>query len=184
MQVKVIKKYLTEEECDILNKFTFDFIQDEQFSEGLASKKVNPPDTQLVSRFNKDIVFPEIAETIMKRIQEKLELSSKDICTEFHKSGIIVNVTFKGAGVIEHQDGVYKDNTFGLRCNIVTNAATDGGVLYVNRKPVLLEKGDLYLLNASDCFHFVSRNLSEQPRVLWQFTFDAPNELKQRIFND
>lgn len=184
MQVKVFKNYLTEKECDELNKFTFNSLENNTFSEGIQSKEVNPTNAQMVSRFNRSIVFPDLSKNIMKKIQDKFNLSDNNICKEFHSSGIIVNVTFKGAGVVEHRDGIYKENTFALRCNIVTNTATEGGILCVNRKPVFLEKGDLYILNASDCAHFVTRNVSDSPRILWQFTFDAPNELKQRIFND
>jgi hypothetical protein len=182
MYLQILKNFLTVEECDELNKFTFNAIKNGLFSEGLNSKTINPKDTQLVSRFNKEIVFPDLPKQIMIRLQNQFNLKNDDVCKTFHKDGIIVNVSYKNAGVIEHKDDIYKENTFGLRCNIVTSVPDIGGILHVDKAPINLKKGDLYLLNASEHFHYVSKNESNTPRILWQFTFDAPNELKEVIF--
>lgn len=175
MQVKVYKNFISKEDCEKLNKFALDSINNNLFTDGLLSYFINKPKSQMVSRFNKEIVFPKLAIKIQKDIQNKFNLKDKNINKQFHNQGIIVNVSFNEAQVVKHKDGV-KQGYSALRCNIITSQPEKGGVLYIEDKPVELNQGDLYTCLVSEYEHFVSKNESDTPRIVWQFAFDVKKE--------
>ncbi len=170
MSIQVYKSFLSEKDCNILNNFALDSVNKGKFKNGILSEKVNPLNSQMVSRFSPELIFPEKALEIQKTIQKKFKLLDSSITKEFNPFGIVVNVSFKNAQVIKHRDAPL--NGFSaLRCNIVTSQPEDGGILYVNDKPVILNSGDLYACLFCENEHYVTKNNSEKQRIVWQFTF-------------
>ena len=175
MKVKVYKDFLNLEDCQALNDFALACVKGNIFTDGMLSKSVNKPNAQMVSRFNKNIVFTELALQIQKQLQEKFNLPDESINKQFHKQGIIVNVSFNGAQVVRHKDGS-KEGYSALRCNIITSQPDNGGILHVSDSPIELKQGDLYTCLVSEYEHYVSKNKSDTPRIVWQFAFDVKKE--------
>jgi hypothetical protein len=175
MALQIYKNFITKKEVELLNTFALDSINKGKFKNGALSGKVNPPNSQMVSRFSPELIFPEKALNIQKTIQTKFKLSDNLINKDFNKFGIIVNVSFKNAQVLKHKD-LNLHGFSALRCNIVTSQPKDGGVLHVNDKPVILDSGDLYTCLFSEHEHYVTKNNSNNPRIVWQFAFHVKKE--------
>jgi hypothetical protein len=175
MLAKVFKNFLSQEDCDFLNLFALNCIKNNQFENGRVSSGLNKLNTQMVSRFSPELIFPDLALNIRNKIQAKFNLPKGSINTQFHNEGIIINVSFNGAQVVKHKDSV-KDGFLALRCNIITSQPDFGGVLHIENRPVNLQVGDLYICLFSEHEHFVSKNESDTPRIVWQFAFDVKKE--------
>jgi hypothetical protein len=175
MQVVVYKNYVNSEICEKLNSYTLNLIENKKFQDGIVSENVNPKGSQMVSRFNKTIEFPDYAFDIRLQIQKQFNLSDDCINKQFHKDGIIVNTTFKNGQVVPHKDGVV-DGFSALRCNLITSQPKHGGVLYVDNKEIVLNQGDLYTCLVSEYEHYVTKNLTDTPRIVWQFAFDVKKQ--------
>ena len=98
MKVKVYKDFLNLEACQALNDFALTCVKDNIFTDGMISKSVNKPNAQMVSRFNKNIVFTELALQIQKQLQEKFNLPDESINKQFHK---------QGAGFVAQQEKLF-----------------------------------------------------------------------------
>lgn len=169
MLVKIIPNFIMQEEAAILNDYTFNSINENKFECGRTSFNGNK---HLVSRFNKNLVFPEVAMQIKNRVQKLLRLENNDTNTLWNKSGIVVNCSFNGAKVIPHKD-VRQGNKSLLRCNILSSAADKGGVLTVENEEFKLDALSMYLCLVSEYTHSVSTIEGNSPRILWQFGFNV-----------
>jgi len=169
MNVKVINNFVSQEEAVALNTFTLNAIKGNKFSSGRASFNGNK---HLVSRFNKELEFPEIALQIKNRVQKLLGLPEETTNTVWNKSGIVVNCSFDGAEIAPHRDVKQGDKSL-LRCNILSSAAEKGGVLTVENEEFKLDALSMYLCLVSECTHSVSKIEGSSPRILWQFGFNV-----------
>jgi hypothetical protein len=170
--VKVIPNFITKNEALVLNAFVLESVANKQFSNGMASYGLNKDGVHVVSRFNKNLEFPETAFLIKKRIQNLLVLDDKDTNTNWNISGIVVNCSFNEAQVVPHKDARPNNKSL-LRCNVLSSAAEKGGVLTVEEKEFKLNVLSMYLCLVSEYTHSVSKIEGNSPRILWQFGFNV-----------
>lgn len=172
MRVEVVPEFISAKEAEVLNSFTLEQINSGIFSEGMTSKHLNPPNSQMVSRFNPKIIFPEVALHVQNRLQAMLGLDKNDIHTLFHPTGIIVNCSFKGAQVIPHKDPIQNGKSL-LRCNLISSAADAGGDLVVEQQTFKIPELGVYFCLVSEHEHAVTKIDGDKPRIIWQFGFNV-----------
>jgi hypothetical protein len=175
MRVELLENFVTKEDAAVLNEFTLNGVREGNFSEGLTSAHINPPKSQMVTRFNPSIVFPKTALSIQDKLKYRLGLSDKDIHTLFHPTSIIVNCSFEHAGVVRHIDNKQHDLSL-LRCNLLSSAPEGGGLLYINDLPFTQPELSVYCCLVSDYYHHVTTVKGTKPRILWQFGFNVEKE--------
>lgn len=175
MRIEVVPEFISAEEAAVLNSFTLEQINSGIFSEGMSSKHINPPNSQMVSRFNPNVRFPEVAFRIQDRLQEALDLDKNDVHTLFHATGIIVNCSFKGAQVIPHTDPTQGNKSL-LRCNLISSAADAGGDLVVEEQTFKVPELGIYFCLVSEHEHSVTKIEGDKPRIIWQFGFNVDAE--------
>lgn len=172
MRVEIIPEFISAEEAVALNSFTLERISSGVFSEGMTSKHLNPVNTQMVSRFNPGIKFPELALRIQDRLCNRLNLNKSDIHTLFHPTGIVVNCSFNGAQVIPHKDPTQNGKSL-LRCNLISSATEVGGDLVVEQQTFKIPELGVYFCLVSEHEHAVTKVESDKPRIVWQFGFNV-----------
>jgi hypothetical protein len=171
-RIDIEKQFVTIEEANILNNFVLNSIQNGLFENGKASKYLNADGVHMVSRFNKNLEFPQIAFDIRKRIMNKYGFQEKDVFKNFNDSGIVVNCTFKNGQLWNHIDS--SNNPYALlRCNVVTSQPSKGGIFHVDNKPLSINDGDMYACLVSEHNHKATINEDEKPRIVWQFGFNV-----------
>jgi hypothetical protein len=172
MRLEILPEFISAEEAAVLNNFVSDQISLGKFSEGMSSKHLNPENSQMVSRFNPNIVFPELVLDIQQRLCKLLELEAKDIHTLFHPTGVVVNCSFDGAQVIPHKDPT-QDGKSLLRCNVISSSPTAGGDLLVEGQKIEVPELGIYFCLVSEQEHAVTKISSSKPRIVWQFGFNV-----------
>lgn len=175
MRIEIIKQFVTDEEARLLNDFVLDCVKKGLFENGRASKHLNADGTHMVSRFNKELKYPEVAYVLKQRIMNFFGLKEEDTFSMFNQSGLAVNCTFKDGQLWEHLDARQNDKSL-LRCTVVTSQPTIGGIFHVEKKPVILEDNDLYACLVSEHQHFCTKNEDDKPRIVWQFGFNVNKE--------
>lgn len=175
MRVELLENFITKEEAEVLNLFTINGVINKTFSEGICSKHLNPPNTQMVTRFDTTIKFPLVAMDILERLKLLLKLENKDIHTLFSPSSIVVNCSFEPARVVKHIDS--KQNGLSLlRCNVLSSAPEEGGLLHVDDVPIPQNELSVYFCLVTDHYHHVSAVKGKKPRILWQYGFNVDTD--------
>lgn len=172
MRVEVLPNFISTGEAAVLNNFALESVSKGSFSEGVTSKLVNPPGTQMISRFNCHIKFPELALQLQKKLCISLGLTENYIHRMFHPTGIVVNCTFNGAQVVPHKDPSH-DSLSLLRCNLISSKAESGGVLVVEDAKFDVPELGVYFCLVSEHTHSVTKVEGNKPRIIWQFGFDV-----------
>jgi hypothetical protein len=175
MRVEILENFVTKEDAAVLNEFTLNGIREGSFTEGVASKHLNPPNVQMVTRFSPKTVFPKVALDIQNKLKVLLGLEDKDIHTFFHPTSIVVNCSFAPARVFRHKDHKQNDLSL-LRCNVLSSAPEAGGVLHVEDKPIEQPELSVYFCLVTDYYHYVTAVEGDKPRILWQFGFNVDKE--------
>jgi hypothetical protein len=93
---------------------------------------------------------------------------------EHGRSGIVVSCTYSGGGVFKHTDPHDVHSLSTLRCNVMTQKPTSGGILTVGDEQVELQVGDLHCYLATEHYHSVSIVEGDVPRILWMFGACVP----------
>ena len=171
-RIDIEKNFVSAEEIEQLNAFTLNSISQGLFEDGRASKHLNADGVHMVSRFNKNLEFPQVAFDVCKRIMNKYGLQDKDIFKNFNNSGFVVNCTFKNGQLWNHTDGSNSPYAL-LRCNIVTSQPSKGGIFHVEDKPLDISDGDMYACLVSEHKHKATINEDDKPRIVWQFGFNV-----------
>jgi hypothetical protein len=171
-RIDIFRSFVTPEEAKELNEFTLNCISQGLFIDGQLSKHLNADGVHMVSRFNKELQFPQIAFDIRQLIMNKYNLLEKDLFKNSNESGIVVNCSFKDGQLWNHVDGSNHPYAL-LRCNVVTSQPNIGGVLHVEDKPISLNDGDMYACLVSQHMHRATVNEDDKPRIVWQFGFNV-----------
>lgn len=172
MRIELIKNFVTNEEAQALNQFTLDCVKNGLFEDGRASKHLNEPGAHMVSRFNKELNYPDTAYQVKQRIMDVFGFLDQDVYKMFNDSGIAVNCSFKGGQLWEHVDA-REHNKALLRCTVVTSQPQNSGIFHVEGQPVQLHNCDLYACLVSEHRHYCTKNEEDIPRIVWQFGFNV-----------
>ena len=172
MRIDVIKNFVTSEECKLLNEWTHEGVKqkwlDAGFSNGTLTNK------RLTSRmYGHRFTYPEVAYRVLDRIRTHYGFEKLETPTQQGRDGIVVSYTNPTGDVYPHKDPRVKGMAT-LRCNVVTQAADSGGLLFVDDEFVDVEPGDLHCYLASEHEHRVTEVEGTNPRILWMFGLCIP----------
>lgn len=178
--VRIVKNFLSTEECGLLNQSAMLGVKrgwvNEGFDRGSFGYK-----NRLTSRMHmKDHEYPQEVVDISSKIRKFCGVDHYPIIEGHGKNGAVVSVTFNGGDTYEHNDprsecGLYAT----YRCNVLTQKPETGGILFLNNKEILLEEGDLHCYFASEIKHYVTPTSGNTPRILWMFGSHVPlNDVK------
>ena len=148
MRIELIKNFVTQNEAEILNQFALNCVEKGLFENGRASKHLNKDGAHMVSRFNKELKYPDLSHVVRQRIMDYFGFTDSMIYKLFNESGIAVNCSFKDGQLWEHIDA-RENNQALLRCTVVTSQPTQGGIFHVEKQPILIQDRKSTRLNSS-----------------------------------
>lgn len=169
MRLEIVKKFLSTDECTMLNQWVENGIKDNLFDLGFGltdSLSKRATTRRSGGRFK----YPDEIIAISNKIREYVGVSDCPLVEGGHgRDGIVVSCTFEGGNVFKHFDPPVHPTLSTLRCNVMTQKPVDGGVLHIDGKPIDLEAGDLHCYLASEHEHHVDQVVGKTPRILWMF---------------
>lgn len=170
------KNFITPEECAELNAWV-----DEGLKKNWLGAGFNRGEFGYSKRFTSRMCadryeYPEIVRAISARTREFCGVSSYGLIEGHGRDGVVVTCTYTGGDVFAHHDPRSAEGLATLRCNILTRAADNGGVLHLEGKPRPLEVGELHCYLASEHRHSVSEVEGNTSRVMWMFGAHVPKE--------
>lgn len=170
MRIERIKNFISEEECQELNAWVKLGVQNRWLDRGLSRGQWGYQ-KRLTSRMYGDrFEYPAVVRDVAQRIQNLFGFEENSIIHGHGRNGVVVSCTFDGGDVYEHKDPRRgSDDMATLRCNILTQAAEQGGKLCIEGQEIDIEAGELHCYLASEHSHFVSRVFGPTPRILWMF---------------
>jgi hypothetical protein len=174
--VNVVRNYLDNDKCELLNAWTRGNILKGNIDYALA--KLNDGNKRYTSslrystRQSKDYEYPQLARDIHKQIETDFNLAKWVEPKHMHgKDGVVVSATMPDGDVFEHIDGVDgQEPKHTLRCNILTSE-TKGGLIWVNGESYQLKKGDMMQYLTSKYKHSVDKVIGQDGdlRIMWMF---------------
>ena len=207
VHVKAYKDFITEDQKDILNKWTLDNYQTDYFmdprmdSNGLKNTKLttrfanplvnynNPPldpnthdHINFIASSNPNFEYPSLVYEIQRSII--LTFGLKDFgLSPVGKDGIITEISFNGGTVHPHTDPVWFEGTHTVHCNLITQKPESGGVTYIQGEPWDVNETDLLTYIVSSAEHSVDKVVGDKHRILWVFSFMLSEFDTQRMFS-
>lgn len=204
--VKAYKDFITEDQKDILNKWTLDNYRTDHFmdprmdSNGLKNSKLttrfanplvnynNPlldphshDHVNFIASSNPNFKYPDLVYEIQKSII--LTFGLKDFgLSPVGKDGIITEISFSGGTVHPHTDPVWFEGTHTVHCNLITQKPESGGVTYIQGEPWDVNETDLLTYIVSSAEHSVDKVVGHRHRILWVFSFMLSEFDTQRMF--
>ena len=189
--VIIYKNFITEDEVKILNKWTLDHYKEPFFMK--PTMNFGDHQTRFTTRHaplrsNEDywdykIKYPKEVYDIQKKLFEFLKIDKEQIVPfPSFNDGIITTIAFPPGGCIEHTDPTYRNLTYTLHCNFITQKPENGGITYVEGVPYETEEKDLIMYVASDSLHKATDIDGKIPRILWVFGFCIYEHQLNRIF--
>jgi hypothetical protein len=176
MRVEIIKGFLSAEECFTLNSWVVEGVSKGWLSAGFNKGSLQTQ-RRLTSRmYGERFQNPQIVVDTSNRIREFCGVEAAPLIDGHGKDGVVVSCTFSSGDVYAHKDPRGLKNMATLRCNVMTQKPTSGGVLFVGGQCIELEVGDLHCYLASEHEHYVTEVGGDTPRILWMFGAHVPAE--------
>lgn len=174
MRIEIIKNFASVDEIKALNNWAELGVKNNWLDTGITTN-YKPTRTRLTSRMYGDrFVYPQEALDISKRIQKVLGIEGYSLIEGHGKNGIVVSYTLPGGDVYKHKDPRSVKSVPTLRCNILTQKADSGGVLFVDGQEIKFEVGDLHCYLVSEHEHWATVVEGETPRIMWMFGVHLP----------
>lgn len=175
MRLEIVRGFLSQNECDELNRWTMLAVENKWFDEGISfGERTN---SRLTSRMSGHrFVYPEIVAKIFYRIRQLYGISDAPLIEGHGRSGVVVSCTFDGGDTYEHKDPRSAGGLATLRCNVLTQKPKAGGVLHLEGKSVALDAVDLHCYLVSEHRHYVDATRGDAPRIMWMFGAHVPAE--------
>lgn len=174
MRLEITPNFITAEECEVLNSWVYEGVQNKWLDKGICTGK--PTDKRLTSRLYGDrYEYPPTVLELAARIRTFVGVSEYPIIEGHGRDGVVVSYTKPGGDVYKHRDP-HPPGVAALRCNIMTQAAEDGAELFVDGRKVNIQVGDLHCYLASDFEHYVTEVKGNTPRILWMFGAYVPKQ--------
>jgi len=170
---KIIKNFLSEEECNILNQWILDNNKKYFF------KDANMGGKRITTRYSENIPFPKEAFSIKERLIKKLELS--EIKHPPFCEGMVASYAEIGDNLYLHKDPIWQDDLKTLHCNVVLSNS-EGGFPIIEDKNLDIKKGDLWCYLVSEVLHGSSSVIGKIPRTMWVFGFLIDINTYNKIF--
>ena len=174
MRLERHKSFLSLAECDALNAWVDEAVQNKWMDKGLDLHSPTNANRVTSRMYGDRFTYPQIALDVSERIRKFCGVSNKNIIEGHGRDGIVVSCTFTDGDVYAHRDPYSGVGLSALRCNVLTRAADSGGVLHLENQPISLEVGELHCYLASDHAHYVSKVEGGTSRVLWMFGAYVP----------
>jgi hypothetical protein len=171
---KILKNFLSEQECDLLNKWIIDN-KDKPFFQNInmGGKRVSTRGSSLVP-------FPEYAYLIQKRLIKRLNITNVEYAP-FYK-GMISSYAFPSDTCYLHKDPVWKKGYKTLHCNVILSDCIGGEPLIEDEK-LIVNKGDVWCYLVSDVMHGSDKVLGDVSRTMWIFGFLIPQIIYDQLDN-
>lgn len=175
MRIERYKNFLSLEDCEILNNWVDEAVQNKWIGAGI-SRGIGGYEKRFTSRlYAEKFEYPQIVRDISDRIRSFCGVNSYFLIEKHGRDGVVVSCTFNGGDVYPHKDPK-EYYCSALRCNVMTRAPESGGQLYVGNEHLDIEVGELHCYLASDFEHYVTEVQGETSRILWMFGAYVPYE--------
>jgi hypothetical protein len=170
----VFPNFATQEEINLLNEWAELGVKNRWLDEGITTGFV-PTKTRLTSRLYADRYnYPQEVLKLAERIRNYVGVNNYPIIRGHGNDGVVVSYTYPGGDVYKHRDPKSSNGLATLRCNILTQKADVGGVLYVDGQLVDVGVGDLHCYLVSEHEHWATEVEGKTPRIMWMFGAHVP----------
>jgi len=173
-KVLIVKNFISQDVCNILNNWVDEGVKNKWLDFGVnRGSDWNYKKRFTTRNYTDRFDYPETAYTTFNKITKHFGYENlfKSV-RGGGKDGVVVSCTFPGGDVYLHKDP--KEGNFDvLRCNILTRAADNGGILYVDGEQIDIDVGDLHCYVASAFPHYVTEVQGSTSRVLWMFGYQV-----------
>lgn len=173
--IKVIKNFLSNEEIIKLNNLAMHY-----YKTGIATQ--NGYFNRYSCRFAaKDFVYDPFIYDIQNRVTTSLGLGNLEVDLDRGVSGINMAINFAGSYIETHTDPKADNGAAVYRCNLLTQKSVIGGDLVFNGEIVNINPGDLHAYLASEFPHELTKVGGDVPRILWLFSYCAPQNTLEAL---
>jgi hypothetical protein len=173
MRLEITRNFISIEECKILNAWVDEGVDRGWLANGITAGGVGTNKRFTTRFYGHRFEYPQEIMGIAEKIKIFVGVSSYPIIKGHGRNGIVVSYTLPQGDVYKHQDPKFLGLS-ALRCNIMTQAADEGGKLFVDNNKVDIGVGDLHCYLASDYEHYVTEVKGNTPRILWMFGAYVP----------
>lgn len=169
--ITILKKCVSDSECEILNKWVIDNQDNDFFLRTNPSISYGRKTTRRTDSIQYDL--PHEIKNIYKNIKKELRLENFKP-REVGKEGIISSISFKDSFMDTHTDA-HIDGFATYHLLIKTSENEEGGNLVINNKEYNLNKGECLAFFVSHNPHSVTKYLGTNPRIVWVYSMHIPN---------
>lgn len=175
MRIEIMPNFATQAELQTLNNWVALGVKNKWLDSGVDSNGLISK--RLTSRMYYDrYEYPEIVRSLSQRIRKFVGVEQYSLIDGHGRDGVVVSYTLPGGDVYKHKDPKSSVGLATLRCNILTQKADAGGVLYVDGQQVDVEVGDLHCYLVSEHEHWATKVEGNTPRIMWMFGAHVPAE--------
>jgi hypothetical protein len=176
MRIEIVRNFATKKEVDELNSWATDGVAEKWLDTGITTHG-SYTNKRLTSRlYGYRYEYPEVVLSLSERIRKFVGVERYPLIDGHGRDGVVVSYTMPTEGVYKHRDPKSATGLATLRCNILTQKADAGGVLYVGGQQVDIEVGDLHCYLVSEHEHSASAVEGNTPRIMWMFGAHVPAE--------
>ena len=169
---KVLKNFLSEEECSFLNNWILKN-KDQSFFTNAGMNGI-----RITTRYSKNIPFPEEAFFIKKKLINRLKLP--EVKHPPFDKGMVASYASVGDTLYSHTDPIWEKGLKTLHCNVVLSAS-EGGLPIIENQILNIKKGDMWCYLVSDTYHGCSLVTGKIPRTMWVFGFLIKDDIYDRL---
>ena len=175
MRIDIYPNFANKEEINLLNQWAELGVLNKWLGTGITKQGLS--NKRLTSRFyGFRYEYPDIVRNLSERIRKFVGVDCYPMIDGHGKNGVVVSYTMDGGDVYKHKDPKSITGLATLRCNILTQKADEGGVLYVGGQQVDVEVGDLHCYLVSEHEHWADEVKGDTPRIMWMFGAHVPAE--------
>lgn len=173
MRIEVIKNFATLEEIKELNAWAEEAVNNKWLDTGISSNSFTK--LRVTSRmYGARYKYPQVVLDLSKRVREFVGIDSYPLIVGHGRNGVVVSYTYPNGDVYKHKDPKSSEGLATLRCNILTQEADVGGILYVDGQKVNINVGDLHCYLVSEHEHWATKVEGTTPRIMWMFGAHVP----------
>jgi hypothetical protein len=175
MRIEVISNFASKEELKALNDWVNLGVQNKWLDVGVGTQGTT--DKRLTSRmYGNRYKYPQVVKDLSTRIRNFVGINMYPLIEGHGRDGVVVSCTFAKGDVYKHKDPKSETGVATLRCNILTQKADEGGVLFVDGQQIDFEVGDLHCYLVSEHEHWATEVKGNTPRIMWMFGAHVPAE--------
>jgi hypothetical protein len=177
MRIDIFKNFITPEQCQELNAWVYQGIENGWLDRGVT-KTSRDYELRLTTRlYAHRFEYPDTVRTLSSKIRQHVGIADYPLIEGHGRDGVVVSYIKPGGDLWSHQDPRSKEGLFALRCNIMTQAPDIGGVLVLDGQEVDVNVGDLHCYLASKYLHHVTEVKGDTPRIMWMFGSYVPEDV-------